>query len=100
MSPTVTRSNGILDGAGSRASQQQQQQQSSSRTSALPADNNGTATSRRNRTHSLSEDVHVAELKNAGPAAKKLPLQQLLRRLRCNTKEEPSKPDFCPSWKT
>ncbi|KAJ1018806.1 hypothetical protein NDA16_004611 [Ustilago loliicola] len=82
MSPTTTRSSGILDGAGSRASQ-------SSKTSALPAsltttsiNGNGDgsktaaesgATSRRNRTHSLSEDVHVAELKNAGPAAKKLP---------------------------
>lgn len=82
MSPTTTRSSGILDGAGSRASQ-------SSRTSALPAslattsiNSNGDgsrtaadsgATARRNRTHSLSEDVHVAELKNAGPAAKKLP---------------------------
>ena len=82
MSPTTTRSSGILDGAGSRSAQ-------SSRTSALPAslattslngNGNGTrsaaesgATSRRNRTHSLSEDVHVAELKHAGPAAKKLP---------------------------
>ncbi|SPO26849.1 related to SCT1 - glycerol 3-phosphate/dihydroxyacetone phosphate dual substrate acyltransferase [Ustilago trichophora] len=83
MSPTATRSTGILDAAGSRASQ-------SSRTSALPASlattsingsgngtrtgaDNSAATSRRNRTHSLSEDVHVAELKNAGPAAKKLP---------------------------
>ncbi|KAJ9477864.1 Glycerol-3-phosphate O-acyltransferase 1 [Pseudozyma hubeiensis] len=77
MSPTATRSSGILDGAGSRQT---------SRTSALPASlattsitSNGAesgtaaATTRRNRTHSLSEDVHVAELKNAGPAAKKLP---------------------------
>lgn len=76
MSPTTTRSSGILDGAGSRASQ------SSSRTSALPSSlattsingkGDSGATSRRNRTHSLSEDVHVSELKNAGPAAKKLP---------------------------
>ena len=82
MSPTTTRSGSILDGAGSRTSQ-------SNRSSALPAsltttsiNGNGDgnrsradsgATSRRNRTHSLLEDVHVAELKNAGPAAKKLP---------------------------
>lgn len=79
MSPTTTRSSGILEGAGSKQS---------SRTSALPASlittnisgndgENGASkasnTSRRNRTHSLSEDVHVSELKNAGPAAKKLP---------------------------
>uniref|UniRef100_V5E3Y4 Phospholipid/glycerol acyltransferase domain-containing protein n=2 Tax=Kalmanozyma brasiliensis (strain GHG001) TaxID=1365824 RepID=V5E3Y4_KALBG len=82
MSPSATRSTGILDGAGGKVSQ-------SSRSSALPASLATTsitddasrgkaaadtaATSRRNRTHSLSEDVHVEELKNAGPAAKKLP---------------------------
>ncbi|CDW98442.1 hypothetical protein [Sporisorium scitamineum] len=84
MSPSTTQTSGILDGEGSKASQ-------SSRTSALPAslattsingngsgsrttgENGTTTTSRRNRTHSLSENVHVAELKNAGPAAKRLP---------------------------
>ena len=39
----------------------------------MSGNESGGATTRRNRTHSLSEDVHVAELKNAGPAAKKLP---------------------------
>ncbi|CBQ73776.1 related to SCT1-glycerol 3-phosphate/dihydroxyacetone phosphate dual substrate acyltransferase [Sporisorium reilianum SRZ2] len=84
MSPSTTRTGGILDGDGAKAAQ-------SSRTSALPAslattsingngsgsrttgENGSTATSRRNRTHSLSENVHVAELKNAGPATKRLP---------------------------
>lgn len=80
MSPTATRSSGILDGVERRSSQ-------SSRTSALPASlattsisdgktasaGEGGATARRNRSHSLSEDVHVNELKNVGPAAKKLP---------------------------
>ncbi|ETS59911.1 hypothetical protein PaG_05883 [Moesziomyces aphidis] len=74
MSPTTTRATGILDGAGAGSR--------TGRTSALPAslattsmsgNESGGATTRRNRTHSLSEDVHVAELKNAGPAAKKLP---------------------------
>lgn len=44
-----------------------------SKTSALSNNGEGTATARRHRTHSLSEDVHVDELKHAGEAAKKLP---------------------------
>lgn len=105
MSPTTTRATGILDGAGSRASQ-------SSRTSALPAslattsiNGNGNgpraaadsgATSRRNRTHSLSEDVHVAELKNAGPAAKKLPFSVASQAFEMQQEGNPKQAGFLP----
>ncbi|SNX84850.1 related to SCT1 - glycerol 3-phosphate/dihydroxyacetone phosphate dual substrate acyltransferase [Melanopsichium pennsylvanicum] len=91
MSPTATRSQGILDGANSTPVSNSSRAVAT-RTSALPASftnidstttaansntnsggGGGGATARRNRTHSLSEDVHVQELKNAGPAARKLP---------------------------
>lgn len=61
MSPTATRNSAILEG----------NRNADSKTSALSQE--GSATARRHRTHSLSEDVHVDELKHAGEAAKKLP---------------------------
>ncbi|PWZ00331.1 hypothetical protein BCV70DRAFT_161640 [Testicularia cyperi] len=74
MSPTTTRNSALLDSANSG-------RPANVRSSAVPdslqqgGGTNGadSISTRRNRTHSLSEDVHVQELKNAGPAAKKLP---------------------------
>lgn len=66
MSPAETRKSFMDKGNGTATSPV-------SKTTALPGRNGESNTWRRQRTHSLSEDVHVEELKAAGPKSRSVP---------------------------